>query len=58
MYREAHAALPEILRQVGIERPVLVGHSDGASIAVLYAGKFPDSAVGLIFEAPTSSLKT
>lgn len=52
MHHEAHVVLPEILRQAGIERPVLLGHSDGASIAILYAGRFPDSPVGLILEAP------
>lgn len=52
MHHEAHVVLPEILRQAGIERPVLLGHSDGASIAILYAGMFPDSPAGLIVEAP------
>jgi pimeloyl-ACP methyl ester carboxylesterase len=44
--------LPEILRQAKIGRPLLLGHSDGASIALLYAGMFPDSPAGLILEAP------
>jgi pimeloyl-ACP methyl ester carboxylesterase len=52
MHHEAEAVLPEILRQAGIERPVLVGHSDGASIAILYAGMFPEAPAGLILEAP------
>lgn len=52
MHHEAHVVLPEILRQAGIERPVLLGHSDGASIAILYAGMFPDGPAGLILEAP------
>ena len=52
MHHEAHVVLPEILRQAGIERPLLFGQSDGASIAILYAGKFPDSPAGLILEAP------
>jgi pimeloyl-ACP methyl ester carboxylesterase len=38
MHREALESLPEFLRQLGIERPILVGHSDGASIALIYAG--------------------
>ncbi len=38
MHREALESLPELLRQLGIERPILVGHSDGASIALIYAG--------------------
>src|SRR5262249_32317037 len=52
MHHEAQAVLPEILRQAGIERPVLLGHSDGASIALIYAGTFPHAAAGLILEAP------
>ena len=52
MHHEAQVVLPELLHQVGIERPVLLGHSDGASIAIIYAGTFPDSPLGLILLAP------
>ena len=52
MHHEAQVVLPEILEKAGIERPVLFGHSDGASIALLYAGLFPDSPAGLVLEAP------
>jgi len=52
MHHEAQIVLPEILRQAGIERPVLLGHSDGASIAILFAGMYPDVPAGLILEAP------
>ena len=52
MHHEAQVVLPEILQKAGIERPLLLGHSDGASIAILYAGMFPNSPVGLILEAP------
>lgn len=38
MHREALEALPELLANLAIERPVLVGHSDGASIALIHAG--------------------
>jgi len=38
MHRDALESLPEFLRQLGIERPILIGHSDGASIALIYAG--------------------
>jgi pimeloyl-ACP methyl ester carboxylesterase len=38
MHDEAHGALPELLSHLQVERPVLVGHSDGASIALIYAG--------------------
>jgi pimeloyl-ACP methyl ester carboxylesterase len=38
MHREALEALPAFLAALEIENPVLVGHSDGASIALIYAG--------------------
>jgi pimeloyl-ACP methyl ester carboxylesterase len=38
MHHEADVVLPALLAGLGIERPVLVGHSDGASIALLYTG--------------------
>ena len=52
MHREAQRTLPALLEDLGIERPVLLGHSDGASIAVIFAGTYPDAASGLILEAP------
>ncbi|MFB7483861.1 alpha/beta fold hydrolase [Streptomyces anulatus] len=45
---EATDVLPELLDRLGLERPVLVGHSDGASIALLHAGVRPVSALVLI----------
>jgi pimeloyl-ACP methyl ester carboxylesterase len=51
MHREALDALPELLAQCKIEQPILFGHSDGASIALIHAGAgHPVS--GLILEAP------
>jgi pimeloyl-ACP methyl ester carboxylesterase len=38
MHHEADVVLPALLGALGIERPVLIGHSDGASIALLAAG--------------------
>jgi pimeloyl-ACP methyl ester carboxylesterase len=38
MHDEALTALPEFLKILGIENPVLIGHSDGASIALIHAG--------------------
>ncbi|WP_396429011.1 alpha/beta fold hydrolase [Limnohabitans sp.] len=40
MHREALVVLPELLRQRGIEKPVLLGHSDGGTIALLHAASF------------------
>src|SRR6185503_1575791 len=38
MHDEALIALPALLRELGVENPVLIGHSDGASIALIHAG--------------------
>jgi pimeloyl-ACP methyl ester carboxylesterase len=46
--REATIVLPELLALEGITRPVLVGHSDGGSIALLHAATFPDSPVACV----------
>ena len=48
MHREAQVILPEILRAAGIRRPLLLGHSDGGSIAAIYAGHHPDGLTGLV----------
>lgn len=53
MTREALEVLPGVLNAGGIERCVLAGHSDGASIAAIYAGSVQDFRVrGLILIAP------
>jgi pimeloyl-ACP methyl ester carboxylesterase len=52
MHHEAFVVLPELLRAAMIERPVLFGHSDGASIALLAASRHPDLARALVLEAP------
>jgi len=38
MHREALDALPALLARLKLSNPILVGHSDGASIALIYAG--------------------
>ena len=38
MHHEALDVLPELLGRIEVSEPVLVGHSDGASIALIYAG--------------------
>jgi len=38
MHDEALVVLPEILDRLAIDRPILVGHSDGGSIALVHAG--------------------
>ena len=51
MHREARETLPELLAALDIVNPVLVGHSDGASIALLHAGAGHPVA-GLVVMAP------
>jgi len=45
MHREAFDVLPELLEQIDFRRGILVGHSDGASIAAIYAGGVQDHRV-------------
>lgn len=49
--REACEALPELLAATGIDRPVLFGHSDGGTIALIYASAFPDRPAACVTEA-------
>lgn len=44
LHHEAWEVLPAFLRHLQIQNPVLVGHSDGATIALLYASRFPVAA--------------
>jgi pimeloyl-ACP methyl ester carboxylesterase len=50
MHGEAETVLPALMAALAIERPILLGHSDGASIALIYASRYPTRA--LILEAP------
>lgn len=52
MHREAFETLPALLDAKGIANPVLVGQSDGASIALLHAGGTRRPVRALILEAP------
>jgi len=52
MHDEGILALPELLDTLAIERPLLVGHSDGASIALLHAGGTGRAVAGLVLMAP------
>jgi len=53
MQIEARDILPKILDAFTIEEFILVGHSDGASIALIYGGHQPRTGLrGLIVEAP------
>jgi len=53
MQREAHEVVPKLLDAIGFRRGLLVGHSDGASIAAVYAGAFRDARLaGVSLIAP------
>jgi pimeloyl-ACP methyl ester carboxylesterase len=53
MTREALQVLPKILDAIGFRRGILMGHSDGATIAAIYAGSVADHRVrALILMAP------
>ena len=53
MHRQAHEVLPPLFEALGIhEPPWLFGHSDGGSIALLYAARFPQRVAGLVVLAP------
>src|SRR6202171_1866000 len=45
MHIEALDVLPKLLDRIGFRRGLLLGHSDGASIAAIYAGGVPDQRV-------------
>jgi pimeloyl-ACP methyl ester carboxylesterase/GNAT superfamily N-acetyltransferase len=45
MHEEALEVLPGLLAELGLRTPILVGHSDGASIALIYAAHHPVEAV-------------
>ena len=53
MHEEAIEVLPRALEAIGFQRGILLGHSDGASIAAIYAGSIQDHRVrGLALLAP------
>jgi pimeloyl-ACP methyl ester carboxylesterase len=53
MHEEARAVLPRLLETVGFQSGLLIGHSDGASIATIYAGSQQDHRVrALVLIAP------
>jgi pimeloyl-ACP methyl ester carboxylesterase len=53
MHEEARETLPRLLETIGFKNGLLIGHSDGASIATIYAGSHQDHRVGgLVLIAP------
>jgi pimeloyl-ACP methyl ester carboxylesterase len=56
MHRQAFEVLPALLKALGIDtendKPWLFGHSDGGSIALLFAAMYPNNITGAIVLAP------
>lgn len=56
LHHHAHHVLPALLSMLGIDArtdpPYLFGHSDGGTIALLYAARFPDQVAGIVVAAP------
>lgn len=48
---EAFEVLPQVIEYFGLSQVILIGHSDGGSIALLYAARFPEKVTGVITEA-------
>lgn len=57
MEREAAEVLPAVLDELGIRRPILVGHSDGASISLIAAGSGSVVPLGVAVIAPHSFIE-
>ncbi|HZZ01181.1 MAG TPA: alpha/beta hydrolase [Candidatus Baltobacteraceae bacterium] len=52
MHDEALMVLPQLLDALQVRETILVGHSDGGSIAIVFAAAHPQRVRGLILEAP------
>jgi pimeloyl-ACP methyl ester carboxylesterase len=52
MHEEARDVVPELVSRLELEDPILLGYSDGASIALIYAAEHPNAVSGLVAMAP------
>jgi pimeloyl-ACP methyl ester carboxylesterase len=56
LHEQAHEVLPALLAALGVDaeadKPVFYGHSDGGSIALLYASRYPQAVAGIAVAAP------
>jgi pimeloyl-ACP methyl ester carboxylesterase len=52
MHEEALDVLPKLLDRLSIERPLLIGHSNGASISLIHAAAAQRPVAGLVLMAP------
>jgi pimeloyl-ACP methyl ester carboxylesterase len=51
LHDESLVSLPEVLKQCNIDDAILIGHSDGGSMALMYAAVYPNTVRGIITEA-------
>ncbi len=51
LHVEAYQFFPPLLDRLNIQKAVLIGHSDGGSIALLFGAKFPERCTGIVTEA-------
>jgi pimeloyl-ACP methyl ester carboxylesterase len=52
MHDEALAFLPVLLDRLGVGDVIPIGHSDGASIALIFAAQYAQRVRGVVVEAP------
>ena len=52
MHHEGEEMLPALVAALGIEQPILIGHSDGGSIALICAGAHPELPLAVAVMAP------
>lgn len=52
LHEEAHQFMPMLLDALGVQQCHVYGHSDGSTIALLFASAFPDRALSSVVEAP------
>jgi pimeloyl-ACP methyl ester carboxylesterase len=52
MHRQAQQVLPALLAALEVEKPLLFGHSDGGSIALIHAASFAQEVAGVVVMAP------
>lgn len=52
MHREGEEMLPALVAALGIDQPILIGHSDGGSIALICAGAHPELPLAVAVMAP------
>jgi len=51
LHVEALEVLPVVLEKLGVDKAILIGHSDGGSIALIFASYFPEKVLGIVSEA-------